>query len=172
MQLAAARHFRAQSTKGADTMATDGRERDEPGDDGLRASIWKWGVLVPIELDDKGEVLDGHRRLRICRELGVKDYPCIIRCGLSEAEKREHVAALHLCRRHLGAAEQRKARAARILTENPELSDRLVAEQAGLSDKTVARVRRVTADIPQLDRRVGKDGRTRPLSRASAVVVE
>ena len=37
----------------------------------LKASIAERGVLVPIELDETGAVLDGHQRLRACEELGL-----------------------------------------------------------------------------------------------------
>ena len=40
----------------------------------LRASIYRFGVLVPIAKDQHGNILDGHQRARIADELGVK-YP-------------------------------------------------------------------------------------------------
>ena len=41
----------------------------------LKADIQLRGVMVPIEFDEKGNVLDGHHRLQICGELGITDYP-------------------------------------------------------------------------------------------------
>jgi ParB-like chromosome segregation protein Spo0J len=59
----------------------------------------------------------------------------------------------------------RKAAAARIISCYPEWSDRAVAAATGLSDKTISRIRGCsTSEIPQLDVRVGRDGRRRPLS--------
>lgn len=69
--------------------------------DSLKADIAARGVMVPVELDETGAVLDGHHRVRACAELGITDYPRIIRTGMSEDEKREHVLALNLERRHL-----------------------------------------------------------------------
>lgn len=58
----------------------------------------------------------------------------------------------------------RAAAAARIIASNPQWSDRAVAAATALSDKTVSAIRaRSTSDGTQLDARVGRDGRVRPL---------
>jgi ParB-like chromosome segregation protein Spo0J len=58
----------------------------------------------------------------------------------------------------------RAAAAERILANQPHWSDRAVAAVAGLSDKTVSRIRaRSTAPAPQSNTRLGRDGRMRPL---------
>ncbi|GAA3492564.1 MULTISPECIES: helix-turn-helix domain-containing protein [Streptomyces] len=62
---------------------------------------------------------------------------------------------------------QRAAEAARLLRAHPQWSDRAVAAAAGVSPKTVAAHRarlRGTAAAPQ--KRIGLDGRARPLSSA------
>ena len=67
----------------------------------LKADIARRGVLVPIEVDaDTGEVLDGHHRLRIARELGTKP-PTVSRHFASDEDRIAHVIALNLKRRHL-----------------------------------------------------------------------
>jgi hypothetical protein len=58
----------------------------------------------------------------------------------------------------------RKTAAARIISSHPHLSDRALAESTGLSAKLVAAIRRSTESVTQLNARVGKDGRTRPLN--------
>lgn len=59
----------------------------------------------------------------------------------------------------------RRAAAKRIIELYPEWSDRMVAASSGLSDKTVAAIRRCSStDAPQLNARVGRDGRARPLN--------
>lgn len=61
----------------------------------------------------------------------------------------------------------RAAAAERILRGRPHLSDRMIANLAGLSAATVASVRtRATAHSWQSNVRLGKDGRVRPLSTA------
>src|SRR5262249_42384430 len=66
----------------------------------LEADISKRGVLVAVEKDDAGCILDGHNRAEIAERLG-KDYPVIVRTFASEQEKREHVLKINLARRHL-----------------------------------------------------------------------
>lgn len=66
----------------------------------LKADIKKRGVLIPVELDDSGRILDGHHRKEIADELGIK-YPTKIRHFKTEAEKREHVIKINMARRHL-----------------------------------------------------------------------
>jgi hypothetical protein len=44
-------------------------------------------------------VLDGHRRLRACAELGIDEWPRVVSAGLTEEEKIEHICALNLGRR-------------------------------------------------------------------------
>jgi len=41
----------------------------------LRASIERWGVLVPVAKDQHGRIIDGHHRARIAREVG---RPCSV----------------------------------------------------------------------------------------------
>ena len=67
----------------------------------LKADIAKRGVMVPVERDEDGAILDGHHRQRIADELGIT-APTVTRAGLSEADKREHVLKLNLLRRQLG----------------------------------------------------------------------
>ncbi len=40
----------------------------------LRASIDRFGVLVPVAKDQHGNITDGHHRVRIADELGI-EYP-------------------------------------------------------------------------------------------------
>lgn len=70
----------------------------------LRDDIAKRGVLVPIDVDEDGNVLDGHHRKRFADELGL-DCPEIVREGLDEADKVEHALRMNLLRRHLGPVE-------------------------------------------------------------------
>ncbi|MGH9293786.1 MAG: DNA methyltransferase, partial [Acidimicrobiales bacterium] len=52
----------------------------------LKASVAERGVVVAVELDEDGAVLDGHHRLKAWAELraaGVRvpDYPRVVRAG-------------------------------------------------------------------------------------------
>lgn len=120
--------------------------------------------MVPIEFDEHGNVLDGHHRLKICAELGINEYPKVIRAGMTEAEKRTHARKLNMARRQLSQP-QKQALIHEQLRETPEKSDRQIAKELGVSDKTVGVQRKEmerTAEIPQLKTSIGADGKERP----------
>ena len=130
----------------------------------LKADIAKRGVMVPIEYDEAGNVLDGYHRLRICGELGIKDYPKVIRAGMTEAEKLTHARKLNMARRHLNTR-QKQELIREQLKATPEQSDRQIAKRLGVSDKTVGSQRKeleATAEIPHLETSTGADGKTYP----------
>jgi ParB-like chromosome segregation protein Spo0J len=61
----------------------------------------------------------------------------------------------------------RRAAAARIIRSHPHMSDRAIGATVGVAARTVAALRRCSTDaVPQLNRRVGQDGRVRPLNGA------
>ncbi len=66
----------------------------------LEADIAKRGVLVAVEHDQQGNILDGHHRVEIAKKLGKK-YKIVTRKFKTEQEKKEHVIKLNLARRHL-----------------------------------------------------------------------
>ena len=130
----------------------------------LRADIAARGVLVPVEYDEDGNILDGHHRVRACEELGLTDWPRFIRKGLSEADKRVHARQLNLARRHLSRDQKRDLIAAQ-LRETPAKSNRQVAERLGVSHPTVANVRRemeATGDVVKVTTTTDTLGRSQP----------
>ena len=130
----------------------------------LKADIAERGVMVPIEFDEAGNVLDGHHRLRVCEELGIKEYPKVIRVGLSEEDKRLHARKLNMARRHL-TQEQRREMIKRQLLETPEKSDRQISAGLGVDRRTVDRIREQMVDNIELGHcpsSIGADGKTRP----------
>jgi len=137
----------------------------------LKEDIRQRGVMVPIEYDEDGNVLDGHHRLQICAELGITDFPKVIRAGMTEEEKRTHARKLNMARRHLNR-EQKQELIREQLRETPEKSDRQIATELGVSDKTVGVQRKEMeriAEIPQCDRET-KDGRVYPAERKPVTV--
>lgn len=138
----------------------------------LKEDISERGVMVPIEYDETGNILDGHHRVAIWNELtqaGIElpPFPRAIRYGMSDPEKRTHARKLNLARRHLNQ-EQRRNMIQQELKENPEKSNRQIAEELRVDDKTVGAVRdelESTAEIPQLPQTIGKDGKKRETSK-------
>ena len=125
-------------------------------------------MLVPIEADEDGAILDGHHRGRACLELGIKDWPSIIRLGLSEEQKIEHALTLNLTRRHLTREQRREV----VLTLRQKgWSSTRIAERLGVSDQTVlndlATSKNLEVALP--DRVIGKDGKCRPVSRPAVM---
>lgn len=134
-------------------------------------------VRILAELDDKlppivvhratARVIDGMHRVRAAMLRGAAHIDAIL------FEGTEHDAFLLGVR--LNAAHglplsraDRAAAAVRIMYSCPQWSDRAIAGAAGLSDKTVAALRRrASAEIPHLSGRLGLDGRLRPVSPAA-----
>lgn len=130
----------------------------------LEADIIARGVLVPVEYDEAGNILDGHHRVQICESLGLVDWPRFVRKGLSEDEKRAHARALNLSRRHLTSAQKREIIEAQ-LKETPSISSRAIAARFGVHHSTVSSVRarlEGTGEISQLKKTEGRDGKMRP----------
>lgn len=109
------------------------------------------------------QIIDGRHRVRAAQMRGDKT----ISAELIEANDDDsfilgveyniaHGLPLSSC--------DRKAAATRILYSHPHWSDRAIARASGLSARTVASLRRrSTADLQQLNDRVGQDGRVRPV---------
>ena len=126
----------------------------------LKADIKERGVMIPIELDEEGNVIDGHHRKMICEELGITDYPTVVRRGWTEEQKRTHSRRMNLARRHL-TREQRRKLIEDELKEAPGATDRKIGKALGVDHKTVGSVRgrlETGGEIPQVDVRIGSNG--------------
>ncbi|WP_330343209.1 ParB/RepB/Spo0J family partition protein [Streptomyces sp. NBC_00557] len=106
-------------------------------------------------------VIDGVHRLRVA-ELRGQDRIAVrfFDGGLSDA--RLLAVATNITHGRPLSAADRTAAALRIFASHPGWSDRAVAAVAGLSPKRVGRLRKEAA-LPQTERRVGRDGRCRPV---------
>lgn len=132
----------------------------------LKKDIAERGILVPIEVDENGAILDGHHRLQAWEELkaeGVElpDYARVIRAGLTEEQKRNHIRALNILRRHL-SKEQRKEQWAEMRKDG--MSYREIAEVSGVDASTVYRSGVANA-TPQPETVTGKDGKEYPAKK-------
>lgn len=130
----------------------------------LRRDILERGLMVPVEVDEHGTILDGHHRAMICTEAGI-DWrsSAIVRSGWTEEDKRLHVRKLNILRRHLDAlawAEQFEAFAAergvRIGTQGRQAkSDTMsdLAEELGVDERTARRrlaAKRAVESLPKV----------------------
>jgi ParB-like chromosome segregation protein Spo0J len=129
----------------------------------LKSDIASRGVLIPIEFDENNNVLDGHHRLRACQELGITDYPTVVRVGMSEQEKRDYSRSLNMNRRQL-TQPQRWSIIQDQIIETPEKSNRVLASILSTDHKTIALHRRKLEEankIPYIYKFTGSDGKTR-----------
>jgi N6-adenosine-specific RNA methylase IME4/ParB-like chromosome segregation protein Spo0J len=134
----------------------------------LKADIRARGIMVPVEKDELGNILDGYHRSRIVAELRAEGHlvelPVNIRTGLSHEEKVEHALSLNLIRRHL-TREQRQEIVLRLRIEG--WSTRRIAGQLNMSDATVRRdIDSIASNVAMPDRIITIDGRTYPAQRA------
>ncbi len=135
----------------------------------LKADIAARGVLVPVEVDEAGAIVDGHHRVRAWSELraeGVRvpDYPRVVRRFASEQEKFTHALRLNLTRRHLDQA-GRRVLAGELRRRG--LSLRVIGDALGIDASTVGRSLQGVADAtPELVR--GRDGKRYPARRPEA----
>lgn len=129
----------------------------------LKADIQERGILTPIDVDENGHILDGHHRYRACIELGIKDFPTIVRPGLSEADKRLFARKTNMMRRHLNRKQIREL-IAKQLIETPDWANNRIGLELGVDKNTVKSVRvalEATCEIPKLTAFKGLDDRER-----------
>lgn len=138
---------------------------DRATEDALRESINRWGVIVPIVIDQNGQVIDGHHRKRIAGELGIYCDEQQIEVG-SEDDARAIAATLNTDRRHMDI-DQRRAIVAHLREQGHSL--RAIAGAVGVSAKTVHQdLEGVTQVTPETVR--GADGKTYPSTRPAREV--
>lgn len=137
----------------------------------LKTDIAARGVVTPIDVDEDGNILDGHNRFRAWRELRKNEPPpTIVRAGLSEDEKRAFARRQNVLRRHLNR-DQLRALVAQQLRETPNWANNRVAGTIGVDDKTVGAVRaqlEATSELPKFDKLIGADGKERRNRTSSA----
>ena len=128
--------------------------------EGLKASISEVGVLVPVELDEDGNILDGHHRVRAWTELraegvDIAKYATLVRRGMTEEQKRNHARVLNVNRRHLNK-EQRDSVMRDMRADGATYKE--IAQAVGVGYATAYRA---TAEIEliQTDKLPGKDGK-------------
>lgn len=148
--------------------------------DVLVASIKANDLRERIALTKQGKVIDGRNRLRALEQL--KEYPaskyfCHPKKADGECyddndhdEIKVYIASANDHRLHL-TAERRRESVAKLLAMQPQNSNRRIAKEAKVDDKTVAKVRRQMegrAEIPHAEKRTDAAGREQPARRRAA----
>jgi ParB-like chromosome segregation protein Spo0J len=147
-------------------------------EDALKASIERFGVLVPIAKDQHGNILDGHHRERIAKQVGAQPrYDRIV--VENEDQAREIAHTLNAERRQMTGDQLRQAvihLAEWRDRQGVGLSNVQIAEALHVSEPTIRReLERSTSSGDEVDRpdRVrGKDGREQPTRRPTIVATK
>lgn len=143
-------------------------------EEALRASIERFGVIVPVVRDQHGTIIDGHHRARIAADLGAEcPEDTVIVSG--EDEAREIARHLNTRRRHLSGEQLREHIVMLAQRVTPagigELSQGEIARVIGVSQQYVSTVLKdpeLTTDCELPDLRRGADGKVRPANREPA----
>lgn len=143
----------------------------------LRASIDRFGVLVPVVKDQHGRILDGHHRSRIADDM-KKEYRVTEMHVADDAEAKEIARTLNSDRRHLTEEQRRevvRALAAETVAAGPggreevaRHSTEAIASALGVDRKTVVKDIEELGSDPKFTRptkSVGLDGKVRPTAR-------
>lgn len=130
----------------------------------LKADIAQHGILVPVEVDDAGNILDGHHRVRAWKELraeGIQlgDYPRLVRPGMTEEQKRNHVRSLNMLRRHL-SKDQLVELMRQMRADGAGYQE--IADAAGVSYTTAYFATVGTNELINNHKLPGRDGKARP----------
>jgi ParB-like chromosome segregation protein Spo0J len=109
----------------------------------LKQDIREKGIIVPLEFDDEGHIIDGHHRFELFAELIEEgaDLPMfdkITRKFGSEQEKIAYVLSLNLKRRHL-SAEQRQQLVVKLRKPPYAYTMSKIASLLSISIATVSR---------------------------------
>jgi N6-adenosine-specific RNA methylase IME4/ParB-like chromosome segregation protein Spo0J len=108
----------------------------------LKSDIAENGVLVPVEVDENGDTLDGHHRIKAWQELkdeglNLTDYPRMIRAGMTEEQKRNHARKLNVLRRQMTKEEREEMM---VDMRKDGMSYRKIAEAVSVDPVTVLNV--------------------------------
>jgi ParB-like chromosome segregation protein Spo0J len=131
--------------------------------DHARALAFRLDDCPPILVErSTSTVIDGVHRVVAARMLNRRTVRVRYFEGTREEAFVEAIKANVTHGKPLTLAE-REAAALKLLGVHSDWSNRLVGDICGLSDKTVGRLRKTTAERPQLSVRMGRDGRHRPI---------
>jgi len=59
----------------------------------IASSIKEFGFTNPVLIDESGGLIAGHGRLMAAKKLDLKEVPCIVLSGLTDAQKKAYIIA-------------------------------------------------------------------------------
>ena len=138
----------------------------------LRYNIKKHGLLVPILVDQNGDVLDGHHRKAICERYKIPLRTETRHCADDQERLRVAIEA-NTDRRHGWTDAVERDAYIRMWSTKYKMSNREIARAMRVSHSTVNKALRPAAgrNVPAAEsapeKRVGRDGRRHPAARTS-----
>jgi hypothetical protein len=143
----------------------DAPRRSMPNQEHIQLLAESLEPLPPVVVHGPSmRVIDGQHRVRAALLRGAERIDAMFYHG-SAADA--FVLAVHMNTAHglpLSTADRTHA-AARIIASHPHWSNRMIASVTGLAAGTIAEIRRRSPDpVDATARRVGKDGRVRPVN--------
>ncbi len=137
--------------------------------DNLRESIREHGVWTEIVINLQNEILDGHNRYLICKQLGIEDYPISVKEFDSKLEEKKFVIECNLNRRHLNdfqkaelgiplleiekeLAKERQGERTDLTSSSNEDNVRtntVVSKKIGVSKSTFERAKKIIENAPE-----------------------
>ncbi|MEW6048682.1 MAG: ParB N-terminal domain-containing protein [Bacillota bacterium] len=136
---------------------------DEPTVEHYRTILNRLPPILVARLGKQLVLLDGRHRVEAASREGRRELPAVVK-DLDEREALREAIRANARNGLPLTLDERKRAAERLLKAFPEASDRSVAHDVGLSDKTVGAIRQDlerTAEIPRLPVRVGRDRKVR-----------
>jgi DNA modification methylase len=73
--------------------ANNSRTHSEDQINQIVSSINEWGFTTPVLIDDKNQIIAGHGRTMAAKKAGIKEVPCIVADGWTDAQKKAYVIA-------------------------------------------------------------------------------
>ena len=129
----------------------------------LKADICAKGVLMPIECDEAGAIIDGYGRKQACEELGIWNPPYKKRYGLTEDQKIELRLSLNFNRRHVSKIQLKK-----LATKLRGMgwTQESIAASLGVNQRTISNWLEEFRKNSELAVVIGKDGKKYPATRS------
>jgi hypothetical protein len=125
-------------------------------------------ILQPIDVDEKGRIIDGLERWQLANEFEL-DCPLSILFGMTDQQLREFCRVANACRRSLGK-EQKKQMIREQLRDTPQYSDQRIGGICGCDHSAVEPIREflvASGEIRHFEKRLGKDGKWRRVASVS-----
>ena len=101
----------------------------------LKRDIQTRGVRQPIEVTLNGMIVDGHQRVRACRELGIEEIDAVICQDDAQDEIDRSFVLANLLRRHLDPIAKARALSTLVAIERRQLQDTGTEFEGDLRDR-------------------------------------